>query len=142
MYEFMAGFVEKNINKNDLIAIELGLYNKPNFYSNIEEIAVDAYYDVPIVERIIMHQQTLENLETELGRAKAKLDALGGECPFDPKSPIYVEYMQWCNKQKEFWQDQVESIEDEIREEEQWRGGHEDGASDVGGPMYDEMDEW
>jgi hypothetical protein len=125
MYDFMAGFVEANFPGADLT-----------------ELAVDAYYEVPINERIDMHHQMLENLEAELKRAKVKLEALEGECPFDPKSPIYVEYMEWCNEQKKKWRVEVDNIEQDIHEEEQWRGGHEDGASETGGPLYDHMDEY
>jgi predicted RNase H-like nuclease (RuvC/YqgF family) len=139
MYDFMAEFVEKNLTDADLNDIVSGVYGR--FPENIEEAAVNAYYEVPIHERITMHQQMLENLEAEVARAKAKVEALQGECPFDPKSPIYVEYMVWRDQQVSSWRDKVEDLEQEIHEEEQWRGGHEDGASDVGGPMYDHMDE-
>lgn len=131
MYNFMAGYVHNNITKTHLYEIQGDDYT----IGSLEADAVDAYFDLPINERIEMHQQELVNIECELNRARGKEDAfidacIDDNCPFDVSSPIYVEYCTWCRKQKAKWSKIASTLESQLTEEEQWRGGHEDGASD------------
>jgi hypothetical protein len=143
MYHFMAGYVLEEISKDELYELQGGDYCP----GRLEEEAVDAYFDLPIKERIDMHMQELENLYAERERAKgteaAFIDAcIDDHCPFDVDSPIYVEYCGWCRSQVEKWTKIVNRLSDEIYEEEEWRGGHEAGAeNDLDGPRYDHMDE-
>ena len=132
MYHYMAGYVLEEITKEELYEIQGGDYCT----GSLEEEAVDAYFNLPINKRIDMHEQELANLHAERDRAAGKeaafIDAcLDDNCPFDIGSPIYVEYCQWCRSQKETWSKIADRLADEIHEEEQWRGGHEEGASDM-----------
>ena len=144
MYHFMAGYVSNEISKDELYVLQGGDYCP----GQLEEEAVDAYFDLPISERIEMHEQELVNLNAERDRAADKeaafIDAcLDDTCPFDVDSPIYVEYCQWCRAQTAKWSKIVGRLADEIYEEEQWRGGHELGAEDDLGARYsyDPMEE-
>lgn len=132
MYQFMANYVLEEISKEELYEIQGGDYCP----GRLEEEAVDAYFDLPIKERIEMHNQELVNLYAERDRAAGKeaafIDAcLDDKCPFDVDSPIYVEYCTWCREQAEKWTKIVARLADEIHEEEHWRSGAEAGASDM-----------
>ena len=73
-----------------------------------------------------------------------KIEALATtECPFDPRSPVYVEYQHWVTEETAKCDKILERIEDELHEEAQWRGGHEEGMEDDRGATsgYDPMDE-
>lgn len=72
---------------------------------SIDEEAVNAYFNLPLVERIKLHAKMLKTLEQE---KKTLTDKLG-------------------------------EILGEIHEEEQWRGGYEEGAEYSG--IYDHTDE-
>lgn len=73
----------------------------------IEEEAVDAYYNLPVVERVRIHAQMLKTLENEKNTLTKKLA----------------------------------DVINEIHEEEQWRGGFEEGAEYTGSVLYDHSDE-
>jgi hypothetical protein len=93
MYHYMAGYVHSNFTKDDLWDIAGGDYSP----GDLEAAAIDAYFDEPICERIIMHEQELVNLRADLRRAQAKesaaIDAMLEENkPFDGTSPIDREY--------------------------------------------------
>jgi hypothetical protein len=126
MYEWMTGYVQDNLTKDDLWALASDDYDG----AALTEEAVDAYYEVPIRQRIQMHTQTLENLEAEKQRMLDKVVALAAPSPFDPHSPVYVEYCQWAREETAKFKKMLERIEEEIHEEEQWRGGHEEGMED------------
>lgn len=142
MYHFMANYVLEEISIDELYELDGGDY-RPD---RLEEEAVDAYFNLPINERIELHNQEIVNLYAERDRASGKeaafIDAcIDDECPFDISSPIYVEYCQWCRAQKEKWTSIVNNIADDIHEEEQWRSGAEAGASDLEQENYDPMEE-
>ena len=142
MYQFMTSYILDEINKEELYELQGGDYCA----GRLEEEAVDAYFDLPINERIEMHRQELVNLYAERDRATGKeaafIDAcLDDHCPFDVDSPIYVEYCQWCRSQVEKWTKIVARLADEIHEEEEWRSGAEAGAEDETKENYDPMDE-
>lgn len=144
MYHFMAGHVASNFTKDDLWELAGDDYCP----GSLEADAVDAYYDEPLTERIIMHEQTLVNLRADLRRAEAKesaaIDAMLEENkPFDHTSPIAKEYSDFMRKIIERERKRIGDLERRIHEEEQWRGGHEEGAEDdTHLDAYDHMEEY
>ncbi len=142
MYHYMANHVADNFSKDDLWEIAGGDYCPGDLEAN----AVDAYFDEPLTERIIMHEQMLVNLRAKKLRAEqresAAIDAMLEENkPFDHTSPIDTEYSDFMRKIIERERKSIEDLEFEIHEEEHWRGGHEEGAEDEMRPRYDPMDE-
>jgi len=139
MYDYLANYIMSKITKDILISIENYEYVSGLF----EEQAVDSYYDLPLTERIEMHQQMLVNLGSEAQRCEDKMHAfidafLSEECPFDPMSPIYTDYNTWVRSEKTKWEDKFNEFQNLIFEEECWRSGVEQD----GGPMYDPMEEF
>jgi hypothetical protein len=135
MYEFMANYVYANITKDQRWELEADDY----FTGDLEEEAVDAYFEVPALEREEMHKQTLANLKAELMKAEEKEAAASIEThPFDPTSPIYVELMTFLKKLAIQNKKKCASIKQQIHEEEQWRGGWE---NDGDSQMYDPVGE-
>lgn len=97
----------------------------------IEEDAVDAYFDLPIKEKIRMHRETLKELyaKKELAeeREAAAMDAMLDDVkPFGNDSPIAKEYAEFMRGIAEQSRKDIDRLEREIHEEEQWRGGHEE----------------
>jgi hypothetical protein len=142
MYHFMASYVEKNFTKEELYEIQGGDY----YMGLLEEEAIDAYFDLPINDRIEMHEQTLVNLRASKRRAEAKesaaIDAMLTENkPFDDSSPIDQEYNDFMRSIIEKNRAKADRLENEIHEEEQWRGGHEEGAEDEVKENFEPMDE-
>lgn len=143
MYHYMASYVADNFTKDDLWELAGGDYSP----GDLEAAAVDAYFDVPLNDRIEMHEQELVNLRAQLRRAEAKesaaIDAMLEENkPFDHTSPIAKEYNDFMRGIIEKSREAINRLEREIHEEEQWRGGHEEGAeNDLGGERYDPMEE-
>lgn len=143
MYNFMASHVYNNFTKDDLWNLAGGDYCT----GQIEDEAVDAYFDQPLTERITQHEQELVNLRAAKRRAEAKesaaIDAMLEENkPFDHTSPIDQEYSDFMRSIIKRERDKIEELEIQIHEEEQWRGGHEEGESDLEtDERYDPMDE-
>jgi len=129
MYGAMAEYVMDNICDEALVSIQEGEY----YSMGIESDAVDYYFDIPILDRIDMHEQYLVNLTHELQRVNEKRDAVFGSNMFDPTSPIFQEMEEMIQK---FDRD-VERLEREILEEQQWRGGHEEGAENISSNVMD-----
>ena len=132
IYHYMAGYVRSEISKSELYEIQGGDYCT----GDLEAAAVDAYFDLPINDRIEMHEQTLVNLRAAKRRAEAKesaaIDAMLTENkPFDESSPIDQEYSDFMRSIIEKNRAKADRLENEIHEEEQWRGGHEEGAEDL-----------
>ena len=143
MYYSFIDYIEENITKDDLWDIQCDEYGR----GDLEAAAVDAYYDLPINDRIRMHEQTLVNLRAEKREAEAKesaaIDAMLEENkPFDDTSPIAHEYAEFMRGVIAKARKTIEKVEVEIHEEEQWQGGHEEGASDTEQQRYDPMDEY
>ena len=144
MYNCMASYVEENMTKEELYEIQGGDYCT----GDLEAEAVDAYFDLPINERIRIHEQQLVNLRADLRRAEAKesaaIDAMLTENrPFDDTSPIATEYCDFMRGIIEKNRAKIDRLQNEIYEEEQWRGGHEEGAEgDAHLGPYDPMDEY
>ena len=142
MYNYMASYVRNEITKEELYEIQGGDYCT----GALEEAAVDAYFDLPLDERITMHEQTLVNLRAAKRTAEAKetaaIDAMLTENkPFDHTSPIDQEYSDFMRSIIEKNSAKADRLENEIHEEEQWRGGHEAGASDLDtDEQYDPME--
>ena len=132
MYNFMANYVRNEISKEELYEIQGGDYCT----GRLEEEAVDAYFDLPINDRITMHEQELVNLRAAKRSAEAKesaaIDAMLTENkPFDDSSPIAQEYNDFMRSIIDKNRAKADRLEREIHEEEQWRGGHEEGAEDM-----------
>ena len=142
MYHYMASYVRNEITKDELYEIQGGDYCA----GGLEETAVDAYFDLPLNERITMHEQELVNLRAGKRLAEAKesaaIDAMLTENkPFDHTSPIDQEYSDFMRSIIEKNRAKAYRLESEIHEEEQWRGGHEAGASDLDtDERYDPME--
>jgi len=140
MYNFMASYVHENFTKDDLYEIAGEDYCP----GDLEAAAVDAYFDLPINERITLHEQELVNLRSAKRRAEAKesaaIDAMLEENkPFDDTSPIAHDYANFMRGIIEKSRAKVDRLEIDIHEEEQWRGGHE---SDLDrDERYDPMEE-
>lgn len=143
MYHYMASYVQEYITKNELRELATGDYVD----GPLEAAAVDAYFDLPINERITMHEQELVNLNARRRSAEAKesaaIDAMLEENrPFDNESPISKEYAEFMRGIIRKARKEIDRLDCEIHEEELWRGGHEEGASDMdANERYDPMDE-
>jgi hypothetical protein len=118
MYRYMANYVREG-----LVSGEQG---------DLEEAAVDAYFEIPINERIRMHNSELKQLRAQLDTADEKVanatDFLNKNGPFDPNCAISVEVSEFMRGIAIRYSDEVTRLQDEIHEEKQWRGGHEYGA--------------
>jgi hypothetical protein len=129
MYRFMAEYVQKNLSNEEMYDIQCGEYCP----GELEELAVNAYFEVPILTRIELHKQMLEELQNDKAIAEAKEAAaisamLDENTPFDTDSPINHEYTGFMNGLVIENRTNADRLEHEIEEEEQWRGGHEAGA--------------
>ena len=144
MYHCMASYVEEHMTKEELYDIQGDVYCT----GDLEASAVDAYYDLPINERIRMHEQELVNLRAAKRLAEAResaaIDAMLEEHrPFDDSSPIAHDYAEFMRGIITKERANIERLEREIHEEEQWRGGHEEGAeNDSHLDPYDHMEEF
>jgi hypothetical protein len=141
MYEFMVDYVMSNISKEQLYEIQAQDY----YPGDLEEDAVNAYYEVPILERINMHDQMMQNLKEESRLCEDKVNAfnqaLDEVCPFDPTSPIYTDYELWLRAAKTKWQDKWDDLQSQMCEESFWSSGAEEGAEDGTTQTYDPMEE-
>jgi hypothetical protein len=138
MYDYMIRYVYENMTKERLYDIEGDSYD-----GDIDNDAVYAYYTAPCLERQSIHDTMMVHLEKKIAETAAKLTAATSlpEFPFDPSSPLYTEVQTfWSNLAKDLSR-KLEALQRELHEEEQWRGGWEAGSSQMGDPMYDEMDE-
>jgi hypothetical protein len=129
MYRFMAEYVHDNISKEDLYQIQRDDY----YPGDLNEEAVNAYFDLPMNRKIDLHEQVLTELRNEKAIAEAKeaaaIDALLDDAtPFGTDSPINHEYIVFINGLVIENRKKADRLENEIHEEEQWRGGHEEGA--------------
>jgi hypothetical protein len=136
MYDFMSEYVYDHLDKSARWALEAEEYD-----GLFDEDAVNSYIELPWKERLTMHEQMQANLESELKRHRAKLEACDTMPPFDPSSLIFEEYTEFQTELKSKLTAKIERLERELHEEEQWRGGWEDGESQTDGPRYDESDE-
>ena len=122
MYHFMAGYVSNEISKEELYEIQGGDYCT----GKLEEQAIDAYFDTPLNDRIEMHEQQLVNMRAALRRAEAResaaIDAMLEENkPFGCASPIDSDYNDFMRGIIDKSRKDIESLERQIHEEEQWR---------------------
>jgi 3'-phosphoadenosine 5'-phosphosulfate sulfotransferase (PAPS reductase)/FAD synthetase len=132
MYNYMSSYVDQQMTKEELYEIQGGDYCT----GALEAEAVDAYFDLPLIDRIRMHEQELVNLRASKRTAEAKesaaIDAmLDEDKPFDETSPIAHEYAEFMRGLIAKNRAAIDRLERELHEEEQWRGGHEGGASDL-----------
>lgn len=131
MYRFMAEYVRDNISNEDLYVIQ----TRGDEYcpDDLNEEAVNAYFDIPINRKIALHEQMLDKLRHDRDEALAKevaaIDALLDEnSPFGTDNPISREYADFLNKLIIENRKKADRLDNQIHEEEQWRGGHEEGA--------------
>jgi hypothetical protein len=129
MYRFMAEYVRDNLSNDDLYEIQSGEY----YPGDLEEGAVDAYFDLPMNRKIDLHEQMLTELRNEKAIAEAKeaaaIDALLDDAtPFGTDSPINHEYIVFINGLVIENRKKADLFENQIHEEEQWHGGYEEGA--------------
>jgi hypothetical protein len=136
MYDFMSEHVYDELDKSARWALEAEEYD-----GSFDEDAVNAYIELPWQKRLAMHERKRANHEAELEWCRKKVKACDEMPPFDPISPIYHEYTDFQTELKRKLELKIERLEREIHEEEQWRGGWEDGESQTDGPRYDESDE-
>jgi hypothetical protein len=135
MYHFMANSVLEKFTKDDLWEIQGGDYCT----GDLESFVIDEYFELPINDRIRMHEQELVNLRAAKRTAEAKesaaIDAMLEENkPFDHTSPIDQEYCDFMRAIIATNHAAAVRLANEIHEEEQWRGGHEAGGSETGDP--------
>jgi hypothetical protein len=141
--EFFAGYVINNISKEQLYEIQGHDY----YTGDLEEAAVNAYYDLDILDRIEMHNQMMQNLKAESQRSEDKMHAfinavIDEHCPFDPTSPIYTDYNTWLRTEKTKWEDKWNDLQNQICEESFWSSGAEEGSEDSVPPLlYDSTEE-
>jgi hypothetical protein len=118
MYRYMANYVRERLEGGE--------------QGNLEEEAVDAYFEIPINERIRMHNSELKQLRSRLDTADEKVanatDFLTKNGPFDPSCAISAEVSEFMRGIALKYSDEIARLQDEIHEEKQWRGGHEYGA--------------
>lgn len=135
MYDYMIHYVYDNISKESLYDIEGD--------GDIDGDAVDSYFSEPCLVRQSIHDKMVAHLEKNITETAAKLEAATNlpELPFDPTSPLYTEVQKFWNALGKDLTRKLEGLQRELHEEEQWRGGWEKGSSQMGDPMYDEMDE-
>jgi hypothetical protein len=139
MLEFMKGYIIDNITDEHIRDIQNDCYRQ-----DLEEDAVISYHNLPHQERTLMHMQMMKNLKKQLKEVCRKLESLQTSDippPFDPSSPIYQEVCDFWKELEEDLTDQKRDLEQQLQEEELWRGGWEDGESDTEGPRYDHFDE-
>lgn len=124
MYRFMAEYVHSNLTKEDLYAIQSDDYCP----DDLNEEAVNAYFDTPTLKKIEMHKQMLAELKKDKQTAEAKeaaaIDAMLQE--HHHESPIEKEYCNFLRDLIDTNRKLVDRLENEIHEEDQWRGGFED----------------
>jgi hypothetical protein len=132
MYHWMTTYIITHHTKDDLWDIARGDGISEDLISD----AVHSYFEEPINDRIELHEQTIGNLKSALAIANAKESAamnwiLTDDDPFDRTSPIYKEMCDFVRSLVEKYRVRSERLAAELHEEEQWRGGHEAGASDM-----------
>jgi uncharacterized membrane protein YheB (UPF0754 family) len=134
MYSYMALYVLNALSGGTESELE---------NSHIEDDAVFDYFNVPWDKRLDMHIQTTENLRRQLVLAEQKEKAAIDWMLEEDREPsvIQAEVCDFVRGLVVKYRCLCERLESELHEEEQWRGGWEDGASQTDGPLYDEMDE-
>lgn len=137
MYHFMASYVESNFTAENMHDIACHTY----CFDRLEEDAVDAYYEIPILDRIRMHKQELENLYNNKRvaeqREAAAIDAMLDEHrPFDDSSPIARDYSEFMRGIIKSSRDRIKLLDNMINEEENWHY-----ESEMEQPLYDHSDE-
>jgi len=129
MYNYMATYVMTHMPEEMMASFE----SFDPYYLEVE--AVDSYFDQPINDRIDMHEQELADLEKQRQDLEIRKYAAEQTDMFDPTSPIWNESRDFIAGLVQKFTRQLESVERQIFEEEQWRGGHEFGAEDFAHPM-------
>jgi hypothetical protein len=143
MYHSMAAHVADYISKDDLWDIQGDEYCA----GDLEAAAVDAYFNLPINDRITRHEQEIVNIQAEKrlveARESAAIDAMLEENkPFGNSSPISEDYSRFMRELIAKSRETINRLECELHEESQWRGGHEAGAeNDAHLHPFDLMDE-
>jgi len=136
MYEYMCDYVQDNISKENLYDIQAGEY----YSSELEEQAVDAYFELPILERLNLHDEMMVKLKLDkLSAAQKEAAFSNADCPFDPQSPIYEDYCAWRKDNHQKWENKHCVLDLLIKEESNWCSGAEEGAENKQ-QMYDPVE--
>jgi hypothetical protein len=139
MYSWMVSWIQGTISTEHLDAMVQG---DCDLILNYAEDAHRAYHDLPWQERLELHNQTVENLKSELRCIELDENELrDADNPFNYSSSLFDAYEVWARDQSEVLSKRAMQVADELDEEAQWEQGGEDGASQTDGPMYDHMDE-
>lgn len=122
MYHAMASHVANYITKDDLWDIQGDEYSA----GDLEAAAVDAYFEMPINDRITLHEQEIVNLKAAKrvaeARESAAIDAMLEEnLPFDNTSPISYDYAEFMREIIATSRNTVYRLERELHEEAQWQ---------------------
>lgn len=140
MYHYLVNYIDENISKSQLYELQGGDYCP----GELEEEAVDSYWDLPINERIYLHNQMVTRLKRDKADAEAKELSYNTallDHPWDPTSPIADDYFNWVSEGREKWSAIQMQLANELDEEHSWRSGAEAGSSLCGSPVYDHMEE-
>ena len=115
MYEFMSSYVLNNISTDQLYDLQGHVYQE----GELEEYAVDAYYEVPILRRIEMHNTTIRVTKDKLDIAQKKRAELNAA----PKLFVTMrsEYDKWVDKHTEIETRTIEQLTRHLEEEYLWR---------------------
>ena len=115
MYEFMSSYVLNNISTDQLYDLQGHVYQE----GELEEYAVDAYYEVPILRRIEMHEKNLRVTKDTLDVAQKKLKELNAA----PKLFVAMrsEYNKWVDTHIETVTRTVVQLTRHLEEEYLWR---------------------
>lgn len=124
MYHYMASYINNNISKDELYEIQGGDYAS----GDLEEDAVMEYFKLAKSVRIGMHEQELVNMRASKDLMEAKESAavealLVENIPFDGTSPIIDEYRTFIRLLIIEKRANIDRLEREIHEEEQWYMG-------------------
>lgn len=127
MYHYMANFVAQRLTHENMNELERGEY----MAGDLEEWAVDAYFEIPIRNRITMHNQELTNLEIALCREEVREEdaitaTLTENKPWDHTSPIDQEYDEFMNGIVADARAKIARLREQLHEERTWFGGHEE----------------
>ena len=132
MYEYMKEYTMRNIPPE--VLDNFSMYRA----GDIEENAISAYYEEPIIKRISMHQKTLRSLKKSIEFYKIRetdaLRSLYVETQWNSLTRDYNEFLRdIANTSREI----IDNLDRKLHEEEGWYGGHEENYAH----SYDPNDE-
>jgi len=139
MYKFMSRYVADNIKDFQIDDIVNGVY-----VPIPEDNAIIAYGSQTWQTRLALHRETQDELVkniSDIERKEREVRKNMEEPPFDATSPICIEFMTFLRQLSVKLMYTKDRLNELLHEENHWKGGWEDGESDVEGPTYDQCDE-